>query len=390
MGLDIILNISDEEDVSLIPRKANERTIQRFTLKLSSHPSDYVEFRRGITQPQTDGRHRQDIEAFTLRSPSAHFDEIAILRHHNYGSIQGYLRFSRDQQISIINEIEKLSSPILKDLDGDSKDFANILDQNITDLQRVSLEFLERSASARDADEAAFRERERQLQNQFDEKFSELEEQRSALEAKRAELNEREPQHERRELRKSLTERLHSTIANPPTSSGQRERSSSYLYLSVGLLFMAISFGLALLSDVAQTDGSVVFWARSLKSLISGVAGAAFIWAGLSSLKAAAVASRQYEQAMQKYAFDMDRASWTVETILQMNAIEKSQVPDQWLEAVCHDLFASPEVRREEPRSLDALAALLDVTAKAKFGTGGLEFEVDRKGAKKIASEGMP
>jgi hypothetical protein len=83
----------------------------------------------------------------------------------------------------------------------------------------------------------------------------------------------------------------------------------------------------------------------------------------------------------------MDRASWVVETILQMNSAEKSEVPDEWLEAVCRDLFVTTAQSREESRPLDAFAALFDATAKARIGTNGLEFEIDRKGAKKLAQE---
>ena len=131
----------------------------------------------------------------------------------------------------------------------------------------------------------------------------------------------------------------------------------------------------------------IVFWTASLKSLVAGIAGAAFAWARLSGMKNSAKSSREYEQQIQRYAFDMDRASWIVETILQMNSSEISQIPDEWLEAVCRDLFSSSGKKTEETNSLEAFAALFDATAKAKIGTSGIDFEIDRKGAKRIAAE---
>jgi hypothetical protein len=134
-------------------------------------------------------------------------------------------------------------------------------------------------------------------------------------------------------------------------------------------------------------DGSAAFWARTAKSVASGAVGAAFAWAGLSGLKASAIALREHEKSVERYAFDMDRASWVVETLLQMNFVEQAEVPNEWLEAVCRDLFVTSGHKAEESRSLEAFAALFDATAKARIGTNGIEFEVDRKGAKKLASE---
>jgi hypothetical protein len=167
--------------------------------------------------------------------------------------------------------------------------------------------------------------------------------------------------------------------------SRRSEQLAYVLYLATGGVFIGISVALAL-TDIS-TDGSAAFWARTAKSLASGLAGAAFAWAGLTGLKTSAVALREHEKAVERYAFDMDRASWIVETILQMNAVEESQVPEQWLEAVCRDLFASSAERGDDRASLEAFAALFDATAKARIGTSGIEFEIDRKGAKKLAQE---
>ncbi len=212
-----------------------------------------------------------------------------------------------------------------------------------------------------------------------------LQDEKAALESKRKELNDREPQHERRRLREHLTERLQTTISQPRVETGIIERRSNYFYLGTGLIFVIISAFFAYIADDTLNINSASFWAQTMKSVISGVAGAAFAWAGLSGLKTSATDTRKYEQNIQRYAFDMDRASWIVETILQMNSIEKSQLPDEWLEAVCQGLFISEDRKINETSSLEAFSALFDATASAKIGTNGIEFEVDKKGAKKLA-----
>lgn len=379
--------VTTVEDLAAIPNGANERLIEKLIVKKARSTSDYIIFARGrMTAPDSQQRQPEQ-QRFEVREPDAYFDEIAFFEHQQRQNISGYIRFSEDEKIAVSREIGKLAAPISDAQPGEAIAIGQVLDQNLSDLQRVTTEFLERSSIARQEDEKAFRQREAQLQSEFEKKFSELERLRDDLEVRRRELNDREPQHERRRLREHLTGRLQSTITNPPLTSGRRERESNYFYLISGAVFVVISVWLAAMTNEAMNAGAAVFWASSIKSLITGVAGAAFIWAGLSGLKAAAVAGRQYEQAIQRYAFDMDRASWTVETILQMNSIEKTQVPDHWLAAVCQDLFVTGEAKRDESKSLDALAALLDVTAKARIGTNGLEFEVDRKGARKMISQ---
>lgn len=287
-------------------------------------------------------------------------------------------------------EIGKYAAPVVSVDQEQAAQFGQVLDQNISELQRVTIDFLDASRVAREEDEKALQVRLQELESSYIARSTELEEQKRALELRRKELNDREPQHERRRLREHLTAKLQEVLAQPKKTANDREWLSGIFYLGIAAVFIsisaALSFGLG--SSQGPTGGELTaFWVRSVKSLVSGVAGAAFAWAGLANLKSSARAFREYEQQIQRYSFDMDRASWVVETLLQMSSMEKGEIPDQWLEAACRDLFHDSSIRPEEPRSLDALAALLDTTARAKIGSGGFEFELDRKQARELAQQ---
>lgn len=379
--------VSDLTELTKISQKSNERLIERFTATRASGQSDVVQFARGITALTQPQHQPIAFHRFPNRDPDAYFDELALFENPNRPHMQGYTAFSNNEKMQISREMGKFAAPIFTSDPTTANALGQMLDQNLADLQRVSIDFLERSAVSREQDEAAYRQRETALEAKFSRQNDDLETQKAELEARRTELNDREPQHERRRLREHLTERLQSTIAQPSEQTGQRERFSHYLYLMAATVFVILSASLTLFQTPEAGTGSAAFWTLSIKSLLSGAAGAAFAWAGLSGLKATAIADRDYEQSIKRYAFDMDRASWIVETILQMNTSEKTTVPDEWLENVCRDLFVNKERDSKEHRSLDAFAALFDATAKARIGTNGIEFEVDRKGARKLAHE---
>jgi hypothetical protein len=170
---------------------------------------------------------------------------------------------------------------------------------------------------------------------------------------------------------------------------------SHWFFMASGtfLIFISLVFTLqlALAPSSAQpsvADATFSFWMTALKGFAAGAAGVAFLYAGLSGMKRSEEAERAQSLRLQRYSHDMDRASWVVETILQLSSTESAKVPDVWLESVCNDLFKSdPEKANSTPDSLEALGALLDATARAKIGTSGFEFELDRKDAKRLASQ---
>ncbi|MBL4641339.1 MAG: hypothetical protein JKX86_05930 [Verrucomicrobiales bacterium] len=297
-------------------------------------------------------------------------------------------------------EIDKVFASHRADLVGEggaTSDLNAIVSTQLEQLRQLAVEFSERQVEAETRLEKSFRKREDALEKRIQAEEGRLTAQRVDEEGKlasekakinawRDEINDREPQHERRRLRETLTGELRSVVGSKPSPSSNREWIVNSGYLVVGLGFVLTSVFLTLGID-GPAPQSAGFWAIIIKSILAGLGGAAFIWAGLSGLKGAAKSGREYEQQIQRYSFDMDRASWVVETILQMNSTESAQVPDEWLASVCRDLFATTNERPEEGRSLDALAALLDATARAKIGTSGVDFEFDRKAAKQLTKD---
>lgn len=375
-------SFSDVDEIADYEFDRTQRNIQSFLFQCQSSEPDTVVFQRGVID--TDyARQQGDQTAFAKRIPSAYYDELAFFPPRSRTG--NYQVLADDKKVTVSELLGSFAAPTDVSSDEEARKLSKVVSKQINDLRKLNLDMTAGLAEARQKDQQDFTQRQKDLDDSFAERLQQLTIKEGELEQRRKELNDREPQHERRRLREHLTDQLRTVIAEPRIETQKNERSSSYFYILAGIFFVAVSIFFAMNADIKLTAGSAAFWAQTLKSFASGVAGAAFGWAGLSGLKAAALAAREYEQNVQRYAFDMDRASWVVETILQMNAIEKANVPDEWLEAVCRDLFSIGGKGSEETKPLEAFAALFDATAKARLGTNGLEFEIDRKGAKKLA-----
>jgi hypothetical protein len=292
-----------------------------------------------------------------------------------------------------------LSAFAIKGSPNDDEDtLSALVTSQLEQLRELALDFTQRQIDSESRLEEAYQKRESNLERrtkseeerlakQASDNEKRLRSEKQKIEDWRKEINDREPQHERRRLREHLTKQLQESIAKPDSDRLKDVRTSHLYYLYFGIFFVLISVVLIAVSQIYPSTTVSAFWSNSVKSLAAGIAGAAFIWAGLSSYKTAALSNRKHEQALEKYAFDMDRASWVVETILQMNFVEKTAVPEQWLESVCTDLFSTSVAEKHKTEPIEALAALLDATAHARFGTNGVEFEINRRGAKKLAAQ---
>lgn len=359
----------------------SRRTIQSMELRFSGNIHEIVCFQRGVVDPETWSQH-PNRNGFYKRQPHAFFDELGFLQEErSYGSQQPRDHPSKETALSIINllNLKAVESSYVGEQEPDK--ITDLVVGQIHELKNLHLEMTKGLAEAQLRGNRDIADQSKQLESEYQKRVQALSLKEDELEDRRQELNDREPQHERRRLREILTQQLRESLQAPLKQGHKAENLAYFLYLATAFCFMVPSVLLA----IQPTLGDADFWAHTLKSVALGIGAAAFAWAGLSGLRSSAIALREHEKTVERYGHDMDRASWVVETILQMGNNEKTNIPDQWLSSVCRDMFSLPEQKHTENKSLEAWAALFDATARAKIGPNGPEFEIDRKGAKKLA-----
>lgn len=124
---------------------------------------------------------------------------------------------------------------------------------------------------------------------------------------------------------------------------------------------------------------------RSIVSSLVAIGGLVYAAGWLRSFYNAEVNSAK---EIDRFNYDLVRASWAIETILQVQNEYGGEVPQEWIEGVTRGLFDSSGKGEDLDKDAQALRALLGFTAAASFGPEGPKFEIGRKDAKKLAKAG--
>lgn len=90
---------------------------------------------------------------------------------------------------------------------------------------------------------------------------------------------------------------------------------------------------------------------------------------------------------LQRYGMDINRASWVIETALEMTTKEGAVLPEKWIEGATANLFQPTAAKDSEVSSLAALGAIMGLGPEVNIGPTGASLKIPPKGAKKAAKE---
>lgn len=90
-------------------------------------------------------------------------------------------------------------------------------------------------------------------------------------------------------------------------------------------------------------------------------------------------------EEVERFNADMIRASWAIETILEVQEEYNKEVPEILIKGMVNGLFEDKEKASEVSEASLALQALLGFTGSASFGPNGPTFEIGKKEAKALA-----
>ena len=355
-----------------------------------------VEFRRGVSTGK-----------FSDRQPSPYFDEIQIsLSQQPAGTtMQDLLNVSK-----VIEGYGTVVQP-----SNDVSNFGgatDIITAEVSKLAELAAELtIGADATRRELEierirlQKAFEDEKQALDAAHQEREAALDTEKQKLEVLRDELDDREHKHVRRQLRDTITKELNDEITAPKSS----QRSFKYVYLTVfftmvgvlGCGYLAYEAQNAIVSLPLDTvkdpeTGATISSSLSnspqvyllyLKMFAASAASLGLFVYTINWLRKLSSQITLHQQKLQRHVFDMNRASWTIETILELSASELPEIPEIWLQSVTSNLFEQEDQKSDDTGSLQALGALLNITSEAEIGTDGTKFKLNRRGAKKAASE---
>lgn len=360
-------------------------------------PALQIVFHRAVTTWDQGGHARA--------TPSAWENELYLTWRPDRGEPDAEVRLSVAQ---IVAGLQKADLKPVAATDA----FTEAMAGQVARLAELQTSVMEDADRKRREQHEAFEQRREQLESENSAllakiKTSEIEandrlaSEATRLEARRKELDDRGHMHARRQLRADITEALAERLRRPTVSM-------TTLALRI-LIGVSISVGIAVTAYIAFLSGREVAQLLSIeREAISGgftPPGRVALYVVLARLGASSAVAiglifyllgwlrkmldqdERVERELERYRYDIDRASWAIETILEVQNKEGGSIPIQWVSGVTHGLFRASPAKDDDPSALEALGALLNISAKAEIGPGGTRIELGRRGLRKLGKE---
>ena len=398
-GIEVNILSSERSEKPMVDLDSDRHAIQSAILHMSS--GIIIDFYRGTCG---DAQHPA-----TNRQASPYFDEVFLRHDGKRGEAPA------QHWVACIDTIETVlpkTYPFQETTQG--TDAIDVLRVEITELAGQYKEMLAGLADERTKfREQAEEERRAALQEYLAEKFrletagkdqrrefdeykqkeeGRLQQQQDELDQREQDLDNRQHMHARRELRERISENFKVRVVNPVVSrAASRMRWLVFvLTLAAGVgigVFGIYSFGELIAAGGDEATPGWLAITYAVRSIVLIVLAVGFVAYAISWLRAIYLDDVRAERRYEKYGHDIDRASFVIETIMEVGDKENMQVPDAWVDGACRNLFEDNVDRSADKTPNHALAALFETISGAKFGPDGAELSMDRRDARRFAKK---
>ena len=403
------ISLGDGLDVGIQPGKRTEEPISDLdrdrhairSVDLSTSSNIHINFYRGtgddIQNPATN------------RQASAYFDEVFLRNDTRRGGA------TPQQWVACIDTVEnalpntyplqetKEGSDAIDVLRAEMAELGGQYREMLAGLANERSKFREESEEERRAARLEYAAEQHRLkvaaENQrkkFDEyrqqEETRLQQRQEELERREQDLDNRQHMHARRELRERISEDFKTRVVRPVVSRAAfRMRWLVFgLTLAAGVgigAFAVDSFGELIAIGGNEDAPGWLTITHAVRSVVLIALALGFVGYAIGWLRAIYLDDVRAERRYEKYGHDIDRASFVIETIMEVGDKENMQVPDAWVDGVCRNLFEDRADRSADNTPNHALAALFETISGAKFGPDGAEFSMERRDARRLAKK---
>ncbi|MEO9824858.1 MAG: hypothetical protein ABJF50_10640 [Paracoccaceae bacterium] len=233
------------------------------------------------------------------------------------------------------------------------------------------------------------------------------------LEEERRKLSLQSHMSERRELLKAMTDETATSVRKSMAPRGAVTARWGVFFAALAIAALAGWLAYTSILQLTVSEASIAALLEGLPEnadhdAISKVVGASFgpanwyliarsILSSLAALGALVYAATWLRgfynaevaaaQEIDRFNYDLTRASWIIETVLEVQHEQKGEVPEAWINSVTRGLFDGNSSSNLDDDGTKALRALLGYTAAASFGPEGPKFELGKRQAKRLAKD---
>ena len=204
-------------------------------------------------------------------------------------------------------------------------------------------------------------------------------------------LDDRQYMHSRRELRNQITKNFKDRVGKPVVSP--RAWYIQWLIFGMTLIAGIIAgyFSFESYQDLLVVEYSPEDqWKTiglSFRLATLTIAAVGFIFYAINWLKGIYIDHVRTDRGYESFGNDIDRASFVIETILEVGEKEQAAVPDTWIAGVCRNLFTDKGNDSYDTASSNLATILLESISGAKFRSDGAEINIKGRGARKMAKK---
>lgn len=150
---------------------------------------------------------------------------------------------------------------------------------------------------------------------------------------------------------------------------------------------VSITVGDAATAPTQPPDNTYLLWMLAIRGFVLSAVAVGFTYYLVSMYRKSHEEEIRVMRELQRYGMDINRASWIIETAMEMTTKENAQIPDKWIEGTCAGLFQSGTVKDAEVNSLAALGAVLGLGPEIEAGPDGMKMKIGPKGSRQAAKD---
>lgn len=309
------------------------------------------------------------------------------------------------------SDAKGLAEGTLGIIDRETASLAELHHKMLENADALRIRYEEDAATRRETFEQQQLQAEEDIRKRETEALDRIQIEKAALDDKIKEFDQSEYMFARRKLREDITNQVQDFTKRPLSS-----RESAFKFWLIAGLCLLASGGAGVLAfesfqsfvSLAEATQAILdpsagpdtvpkmqrlpqdtylLWMMALRGAVLSAVCIGFSAYLISMLRKSYDSEVRTLHDFQRYGMDINRASWVIETAMEMTTKEGAALPERWIEGACAGLFQSDNKKDAEISSLAALGAVMGLGPEVTVGPTGASFKIPPKGAKKAAND---
>ncbi len=223
-----------------------------------------------------------------------------------------------------------------------------------------------------------------ELNTKYQEKLAALETKQAELDKREAELDDRVNTHVRRDIQNRMRDLVDTRLQTDLLNSSSRAFKSTFNWtLGATILLAGLFFADLTIPHLLGMDVGVAQWWIQGRGALLSIGIVSLIWFGLRQSVNRYRQINHWEQELQRFRLDTERAGFLVEGDLEARLAGQTGLPEVLLESFSRNLFSAHTSGDHSDDLGGALQQLLGNSSRISIGTDGFRADVGPRGIRK-------